>query len=278
MNVQTPITAVGYQDFLLVEAPRDDVVAAIARDLDDTGMPWAETVSWETPPLYRFLARIFGYGAAMDRTEAMMRAAEEGALLPPEEHPFTLHDGADSGKPLSRIAPPAHDFAPGVSAYSGEGWDDVRVSTVAGQPGLTLVEMQEICAGFSPRGFGLSCQLPGVDVLYFRRSGPGAAEAHHDFHLYNSGDTLRRVLCHATWPEGDPSREQWDATAEGPMSAYEPADLYPPIASSATLLDAARIDRILAGFGVTADSLLAPEGRTDAVLLSRKPGGQSLPS
>ena len=277
MNIQNLIRTCGYQDFLLVEAPRDEVIAALGRDIAEAEES-ALRQRWVHPVL-RIVARIFGYGAAYDWADRMARDIETRAGIPSEGAPYRLHSGpdADDGDPILQPTQRVGDPRSQASAYSGDGWDDLRVSTVAGRPGLTLVEMQQHCSGFSPWGFGLSSQMPGKDVLFFRRSSAWTAERHFDFHLYRDGDTLRRVLCHAQWPFGDAAKEWWEVAADGQLSRYEPGDLYHAGTTEADLLNDAKIDRILGHFGLTADALLAQSGRTSTVLLSRRAGGGPLP-
>lgn len=277
MTLMQKVDDFGYQDFLVVPVAQGDVLPALARSLgaDAAEAGIFDAASYSPPFLFRLLMRAMGMGVAAGRPPRL--AAPTAPPDPDMVGQLAVHmmfRGAQAEGPfLSHPASPA--FGAAMQALA-EDFDDIRISGVAGQDRLAVVEMRDLASGISMTGLGLSVELAGVDVLYFRRSGAAAAEKKYDFHLYRDGGLMRRVLCHATWPHGTSEDEWWEGTSDGPLTRYEPAGLYDG-ASGATLLDNGKIDAILASFGLDAERLFGPGGRVTPVLFAKRAGGEPLP-
>lgn len=278
MATHTPGASFGYQDFILIRAAYDDVVWAMGRTLAETDASIQPTchADEQPPALMRVLRGALSLGRMVDGTNEARGYA--GAVAVPEPlRPYRLFRGGEAaGPPLTRDAPPAFGTADPTDMFA-DGWDDVRVSAVSGEEDLIVTEMREFTSGFSSHAFGLSMHLPETDILYFRRSGDAATESHHDFHLYRSGETLRRVLCHANWPQGDPDRAWWEGIADGEATRYEPPGLYYG-ATEADLLSGAALDVILGSFGLTTTALFRAGATRAPTLYSRRAGGEFLPA
>ncbi|MEM9584133.1 MAG: hypothetical protein AAGA08_13565 [Pseudomonadota bacterium] len=274
MNKRLAIEEYGYQDFLLIKAPQSEVIDAVCAVTLETDMqPEAQPAP---------SSRAGGMMKALLKRMPLSKALRKAEEIDPEQapngetqKPFTLHRGdaalladllttergpsyLDKSQPHERMA------------Y----FDDVRVSAIDGSDWV-LVEYREFVSGISLLGYGLSTKLQGRDVLYFRRSGDLISEYHNDFHVYQDGETLRRVLCHSTWPEGDIQQEWWENTLDGQMTTYEPDDLYQN-AGEMDLLDNAMLESILAKLELSSQKLFSRVLTRDPVLISRRPGGEPL--
>ncbi|MEO1469121.1 MAG: hypothetical protein AAFV86_08695 [Pseudomonadota bacterium] len=215
------------------------------------------------PGRWRRLGRRLGHRLGVRGRDAAM--AGDGAGRP--ETPGFAPRPDPSPAAITRAAPPA--YAAATQANPPDCPEEIRVSTVAASPGWVLVEHAEAVSGMSLTAHDLSTRLADTDVLYFRRSGAGAAEAQFDFHVYRDGDTLRRVLCHETHPYGDPAQAWWEGIADGAPTRYEPAGLYDGVAGEHDLLTGARIAAILESQGLSVAMLFATGARREAVLFAR---------
>lgn len=283
MNAPAGVNQYAYQDFILVRADQVPVAAAVAKHLLSQDRTLAEAAAPEParPGLglrllgWLFPRRVGPLVKAMDRGAAALAEQEDDSGAEPDAPPpFTMHVGAAARPGELLVSQGIPVFAP-----AGMGLDDhdpaaeeVRVSVPREAPDWVLVEFVETISGLSLMGGGLSGHLPGCDVLYFRRSGDQARGRRYDFHLYRDQDILRRVLCHATWPEDDPAQEWWEGSLDGALTDYEPPEMYHG-ATDATVLDNAGISAILGRIGLDEDMLFAPGATEDAILFSRKPGG-----
>ena len=269
---QSPTRTFGYQDALLVPAGQDAVARGLARYL-------AEAAAGPEAPaggsaLGRMVLRLTG------------RAARPRRIDGPEDpapYRFRAIGEAAANLPMVRWTGPVHSPKAVNHAFE-EGVDDIRLSTVAAAPDWTLVEFREPGSGPAPLGLALSSRLEGTDVLYLRRTVGTGGEPHWDFHVYRDAEPVRLVLCHATWPEADPQQARWERIAEGAPSAYEPGDLFREgdlheghlpegdpgdEARGATLLDEAKLERILTGLGLSFRTLFGRDCRRDPHLFSR---------
>ncbi len=284
-------TNFGYQDFILVNASQEDVLRAIVEDLksaaeddfQDAPMPLMaipprdpearEAFEAAHPASHLMPKTLVGAVLSMLGIGRRRRiAAYEAAMADfvddmPVLDAYSMHLG--TAEPITRVMPPA--YGPGEPEALN---DDVQVSAIAGSE-WTLVEYTEQVSGMSMLGFQLSMALESCDVLYFRRSGTLAIEPHFDFHLYRDGDTVRRVLCHCTHPNGDPAQAWWEAIADRPQTRYEPSSVYAGAVERDLLTDA-RIETILGTIGLSFAKLFGAEQRCNSVLLSRRPGGAPL--
>lgn len=287
MNAQSEILDFGQQDFILVRADQVKVAAAIARRLKPVphcvGGPGRER---RAPPrglhawraLGRFLpAALADRAARNDLNGSTEQTPHTGDGMHDPLPPHMMHTGeaARPGELLTSDGAPAYGApAFGIPAEDRE-TDEMRISIPRAAPDWTLVEYVETVPGLSILAVGLTEHLKGRDVLYFRRSGARAAEQQHDFHCYRDRDMRRRVLSHASYPDGIGGQEWWEGVTDGRITEYEPGGLYDG-AREATLLSADKIERILGRIGLSTSALFREGATYDAILFSRKPGGVPL--
>lgn len=277
VNIQALIDDFGYQDFVLVKAPRDKTLAAI-RDI------LARRASGEDPAagsafmaLPKVITRVFSRRLRPEeQVKVPVEPAEPEIELPPQP-PLALHFDEAAAAPGTMITwerGPLSDPRTALEPPSRY-HDDIRVSSPKAAPEYTLVEFREDISGMCLLARDLSTRLHDRDVLYFRRSGDIAHDIHFDFHVYREGATLRRVLCHSTWPLGEETKEWWEGITDGELTRYETAHLYSGVADM-DLLDSEKQESILAYLGLSYDMLFKPNATKDAVLISRRPGGEPL--
>lgn len=278
MNIQASIPDFGYQEFILVEAPADVVAQAVAAYVarSDAMMTEAMTRKWRMPFVFRpIYSVVFAIIMIKQFTRTVLSRDFSRAPDPELPEPYTVFRGRDAaGPPLTRPYTPFFRV-PGSDDAGPERCEDIRVSSVMAHPDLTLVEFCERVSGMSFMAHGLSEELKGRDLLYFRRSGPSALEKTYDFHVCRDGLLKRRVLCHAMHPEADPAQERWEGISDYPQSRYEPEGLYDETTAE-TLLDNRKIDMILGSFRLDAAALFAPGAAADPVLFARRPDGEPL--
>lgn len=246
----------GRQDFILIRAPIERVASALARELLEVDRRDSAEVA-DAHGLGKLMRRVVGGGAQQ----------QAAPVSPPLLPPYSIHPDAPVA-PITFAPPPA--YSPDAEGF--ETPPDYRVSMVASRTDWTLVEFAEQISGSSATALRLSHQLSGADILYFRRSGDLAHEVHFDFHLYRDTETLRRVLCHSTWPKGEQEDEWWEAIAEGPISRYELPEFYAD-ANERDLLTDDKIDLIIGGLRMSFDALFGPKARRCPLLFSRASGG-----
>jgi len=271
MTMQTPLTAMGHQDILLVKAPADRVLETVARSLASAQHPAPRAIApWRPGLAGRTMLRLMGIRYHAEAFEQALAGLERIPGAPP----WRIHLGPEEllARPIAVVRGPHYRTADEPEPVFSE---DVKVSIPADDPGWTLVEYVETVSGFSILGQDLSARLAETDVLYLHRSGPEAVERAHDFHLYRNGDMKRRILCHSTWPQGDPDRAGWEAIADGPPCAYEPAGLTEG-KDETELLGSDGVSAIMAATGLAPQRLFAAGGTLHPVLFSRRPGGEPL--
>lgn len=265
MNMHAAATSFALQDFLMVEAPQEKVVNAVALALQSQDDDIQFGANYKPPFLLRLCFRLIGLGKAFDNQTEVREAAAEDLI------PYRMFRNMGAAGLLTHDS---HHEAPSQDQFQ-DGWDDVRVSAISDN--LTLVEYREMVSGMSTLALGLSAHMQGQNILYFRRSGQDTDEARWDFHIWRDSDQTRRVLCHAIHPMGDATQEYWEGIMDGQQSSYEPEYLYDGVKEDRDVLNARKMDAILGTLGVTADGLFAPGSRHSAVLFSRLPGGEDLP-
>ena len=278
MNIQALIDDFGYQDFILVKAPRDKTLAAVREILakrESGGNEASASSAFVVIP--KVITRVFSRRLRPEeQIKSSVEAPEPEIELPPQPA-LSLHidDSAMVAGPMitwerGPLSDPQTALEP-LPRYH----EDVRISSPKAAPEYTLVEFREDISGMCLWAHDLSTRLRDRDVLYFRRSGDLAHDIHFDFHVYRDGSTLRRVLCHSTWPLGDETQEWWEGITDGDLTRYETAHLYSGVAEI-DLLDAEKQESILAYLGLSYNHLFRIGATKDAVLISRRPGGEPI--
>ncbi len=269
MNKSLKLENYGYQDFLLVKAPHSDVVEGVC------AVTLANEMLSTAPPSRP--RKSSGFVQSLIRSRLLAKDGDASDDNTPEVTTprFTMHHG-DAAYPVdlltSERSPSSSDAT--ASPKQAEFFEDIRISGLKGSDWV-LVEYREAISGMSMLGYSLSTKLAGRDVLYFRRSGDLVSEYKNDFHVYQDGNTLRRVLCHSTWPEGDIEKEWWESSLDGQITVYEPEEIY-ETSGEMDLLDNSKLDAILGKLDLSHVRLFSRPTRTDTVLISRRSGGEAL--
>lgn len=275
MNKRLAIEEFGYQDFILVKAPKADVLEALCEITleNDISVVPEPAASWKSGGVVKMLLERLPFGRSAEPEDALEDETPDTEETPPA--PFGLHEG-EAAHPVELLTTergPAYMQATQPSEPP-QFHDDIRVSSIDGSDWV-LIEYRELVSGVSLLSYSLSTKLEGRDVLYFRRSGDLICEYHNDFHVYQDGETLRRVLCHSTWPEGDIEQEWWESILDGEITVYEPEELYQDVGEM-DLLDNDKLEEILAKLALSSQKLFSRVLTCDPVLLSRRPGGTPL--
>lgn len=263
--MQQPIQDFDHQDFLLVPALAEEVRDALKAEFEarETGNSAARKAKSEG--LMGRAVRAIRVSTRTLRKEEQLDPGQMPEIPAAPRPPLRLTSGEDT-----RVA--GTMLTSRLGATPDQEMDDIRVSVPRAAPDWALIEYRELAAGASLLGCALSKRLPGKDVLYFRRSGDVAQDIHFDFHVYQDGMAVRRVLSHSTWPTDDLGDETWEGVSEGAPTRYE-AESFDPAADEADLLDEQKQERILAYLGLSYDHLFRPGSTNDPHLISRREGG-----
>ena len=258
-------------DFALVEAPTERVIEILAKkawDDDNASAEKAAIPLASAKPSFgnRILGRFLGTKSEHGRTVSASMDDPHSAHAPIEPGPpVLLHTG--SAAETNRLIEGAEDT---FDIHA-----NVRISAILAKPGWTLVEFVEPGSGMSAMAYGLSNDLGGQEVLYFRRTGNDTPSHQFDFHVYSDHNQSRRVMTHFNHLEHAPEDSAWESTSD-----YEPHPIEDPAlyegATEENLLTAAKQDFLLARLDLSMDRLFGQGSRQGTVLLSRKPGGESL--
>lgn len=246
----------GYHHFILIKAPYALVLDALKTETTGAGAAshGVEIGPWKPGLLTRLLLLLPPFRKPYKRGLQIQQAMQE--LPDTETTPYAVTSGPDAQTPpLLTI-----DDMATLHAGSDASFDDIRLRSIEASDWV-LVEYKEQASGMSMLGFSLSMALPDFDVLYFCRSGNLALEKRYDFHVYQNGATLRRVLCHSSLPNVPDAPEWWEGILDGDLTAYEATDLYADTTEE-TVLSNAKIDTILAKARLSLDTMFARSADT----------------
>jgi hypothetical protein len=238
-------------DFALAARSPQDIAQAIGRALA-LRRKAAATAGTAMPAGGGFLSRMFRRGA---------NGAAGGPLL------LIQPDGTLDPAPLTR--------AMLTDSAAGQLDAPVRLTGPVGLGGLTLIEFLEGDAATSVFCEGLSAELPGEDIFYFRHSGSLHPGAHFAFHIYRDGRVTRRAESIST--AGTAPESNWAGIDSGMPHPLETDSLAPPGLPTFEIMTPARQASILEALGLDPGTLFEDRDADAVVLeLSPHPGGAPL--
>ncbi len=200
-----------------------------------------------------------------------------------------LRRGGPKRKKASPVAPlliqPTGTLGPPpltrlLLADMGYGASDspVRLTAPLGVAGLTLIEFRDGDTGVSSLCEGLSEQLRGDEVFYFRHSGSRHPGAHFAFHVYQDGRLTRRA--ESSCAEGTAPEAPWDGIDSGMPHPLEADSLPAPGTPNSEIMTPVRQAIILESLGIDPDTIFDGGGESSAALvileLSSAAGGLPL--
>ncbi|PRY21498.1 hypothetical protein CLV78_109111 [Aliiruegeria haliotis] len=241
-------------DFAVSARPPAEIAEAIGRVRASAAR--ARLASESPAPAGRgFLSRVF-------RRAPQARAEAEAVSNLRIQPRGTLSPG-----PLTRVLVTELGYATSESP--------VRITAPLGAGGLSLIEFRDGDAESSAFCAGLSAEMPGDELFYFRYSGSRHPGAHFAFHVYQDGRLTRRAVSFSA--DGTAPEAEWTGIDAGMPHPLETDSLPPPGTPHAGIMTPVRQATILEALGIDPETLFTGWDETTVVLeLSSDPGGRPL--